>query len=182
MNPLYLSLKTYRGIAHSLQKRFDSAQTELTEKLSSLQQHREEVEKQEDHAIVELQQQLAQEEAALLTKWDDELEKFAESADRKTYQSFDQQKSKFSKLEHERKTKLAFFQQTYTQTLHEADVEFKKHKDEPRHEYEQIMQQLHATAKPSAQNVVEAREIVKARGIALMQQKPNEKFDHIETL
>lgn len=182
MNPLYLSLKTYRGIAHSLQKRFDNAQTELTEKLATLQQHRDALEKQEDAAIADLQHQLAQEEAYLLTQWDDELEKFAEAADRKTHQSFDQQKTKFAKLEQERKTKLAFFQQQYTQSLHEADIEYKKHKDEPRHEYEQVMQQLQATAKPSAQAVVEAREIVKSRGITLHQQQPNEKFDHIETL
>jgi hypothetical protein len=182
MNPLYLSLKTYRGIAHSLQKRFDSAQSELSEKLSTLQLHRDDLEKQEDLAIAELQQLLKQEETKLLTSWDDELEKYAEAADRKTHQSFDQQKSKFAKLEQERKTKLAFFQQQYTQALHEADVEYKKHKDEPRHEYEQVMQQLHATAKPSAQAVVEAREVVKARGVTLHQQKPNEKFDHIETL
>jgi hypothetical protein len=182
MNPLFLSLKTYQRIADSLQRRFDSAQQELSEKLSKLKEHREEIEKQEDLDMLQLQQNLAAEEAKFLTQWDDELESFAESADRKTYQSFEQQKAKFVKLEQERKTKLAFFQQQYTQTVHEADVEYKKHKDDPRHEYEHIMQQLHATAKPSAQAVVEAREIVKARGITLQQKKPNEKFDHIDTL
>jgi DNA segregation ATPase FtsK/SpoIIIE, S-DNA-T family len=182
MNPMHLSLKTYRGIAHSLQKRFDSAQSELNERLTALQKHRVEVELKEDQEVVALQQALAAEEAVLLTKWDDELEKFAEAADRKASQSFVQQKAKLAKLDHDLKTKLAFFQQQLTQAIHEADVEYKKHKDDPRNEYEQVMQQLHATAKPSAQAVVEARELVKYRGVELHQQKPNEKFDQISSL
>lgn len=182
MNPSYLSLRTFRSINESLKRRFNDAQAELQNRLHNLSKHRAELESSEEQQLEQLQRECDSQDAKAITEWDDELERYAEAADRKVWQSIEQQKSKLNKLEQERKSRLQFFQQQYTQALHEADIEYKKHKDDPRHEYEQIMQQLQATAKPSAQAVVEARELAQYRGIRIHHEKPNEKFDRISSL
>jgi hypothetical protein len=182
MNPFFLSVKSHRAVIESLRKRFQAEQNDLSVKLQALAEERSNTEANENRELAELADQLKANDDSLVTSWDDELEKIAEAADRKVLQSLEVQKEKLLKLDNELKSRQVFFKQQYEQAVIDADAEYKKHKDDPRHEYERTIQQLQVTAKPSAQAVVDARELAKYRGIPIHHEKPNEKFDHISNL